>query len=68
MTDKRRTLSDADISSSRSTPRGLRRESLSVAGGEAARSLRRSAPTHDADGASRPERRSAGAGPAGDRD
>lgn len=68
MADKRRTLSDADISSCRSVPRALRRESLRGGGGEAARSLHRSAPAHDADGAARPEPRSASARPAGDRD
>lgn len=68
MTDKRRTLSDADISSRRSTPRGLRTQSMGVSGGEAARSLRRSAAHHDADGAARPETKGEAAGPGTDRD
>jgi hypothetical protein len=68
MTDKRRTLSDADISSRRSTPRTLRRESLSIGGAEAARSLRRGAPVRDADGGARTGQASAAARPAGDRD
>lgn len=68
MTDKRHTLSDADISSRRTAPRALRRESLSVSGGEAARSLRRSATAHDADGGPRLERKGAAARPGGDRD
>jgi hypothetical protein len=68
MTDKRRTLSDADISSRRSTPRGLSAQSTGVSGGDAARSLRRGAAHHDADGASRPEAKGEAARPGGDRD
>ena len=68
MTDKRRTLSDADISSSRSRPRGLRAQSTGVSGGDAARSLRRGTAAHDADGAPRPETKGEAARPGTDRD
>jgi hypothetical protein len=68
MTGERRTLSDADITSSRSTPRVLRRELLSPGGGEAARSLRGGAPAHDTDGASGPRQNGAAARPGADRD
>jgi hypothetical protein len=68
MTDKRRTLSDADISSRRSRPRGLRAQSMGASGGDAARSLRRGAAHHDADGAPRPEANGEAAKPGRDRD
>jgi hypothetical protein len=68
MTDKRRTLSDADISSRRSPPRMLRAASMGVSGADAARSLRGKASAHDADGAQRPETKGGAAGPGRDRD
>jgi hypothetical protein len=51
MTDKRRTLSDADISSRRSTRRALGAESVGIGGAHAARSVRQGASACDADGA-----------------
>jgi hypothetical protein len=68
MTDKRRTLSDADISSRRSTPRRPRAASIGVSGGDAARSLRRGGAHHDADGAPRPQTKGEAARPGSDRD
>jgi len=68
MTDKRRTLSDADISSRRSTPRALHAQSIGIGGGEAAKSLRAGASAHDADGAPRPQTRGGAARPGADRD
>ena len=69
MTDKRRTLSDADISSRRSTPRGLRVESLGVSGGDAAKSLRRvPSGARGPDGAPWPEGKGETPRPGGDRD
>jgi hypothetical protein len=68
VTDERRTLSDADISSRRSTLRALRAQAIGVSGGDAAKSLRRSAPAHDADGAPHPEAKDGAAAPTRDRD
>ena len=67
--NKRRTLSEDDISSRRSTPQGPLVNSLGVRGaGAAAAAMRRTASSHDPDRAQSPDKGDKSAKPGQDRD